>query len=444
MTEHVHTVVVGAGIAGLAAATEAAEYGDVAVFDARSHPGGIIRSERIDGYLCESAAASVTLPASGTSTLVATSGAGTDLVSADPAARRRWIHYPEGLLEVPASPPAAVKSRILNSWEKLGALAEVFEPKLAENREESVADFLTRRFGAQVAARLAQPAVAGIFAGQASRISVDAAFPTLREMDKEGGVIRSGLRRMRHARAAGIPRPALASFRDGMQTLPRYLARGLGEQLQLDTQVGAVEATADGWRVDAGDDVFDCDRLVLACEPESASKLLADTDTALAELLTRVVRAPVTIVHLGIDGDSLGEHQGFGFLAHPKGGLRILGCVFDSVIFPERAPRGSALVRVLMGGRLRPEDAALSEAGSVDLAVQDLAWALGRDVDPVFSRVTHQTAGIPQYELGHLEHVRQVDARAAALGRLALVGWGYRGIGVNSAVADAISAVRSL
>ncbi len=432
-----YAVALGGGLAGLAFATEAVERGPVAVLEPTDRVGGHLRSQKLDGWLCESAAATVILPAPGLSTLIATSGASTDLVTAQERGRRRWIYYgDDGLLELPSSPPTAVKTPILSARGKLRALCEPFARR-PPGGEESVAAFLSRRFGAEAADRLAQPVVSGIFAGDATRLSLDAAFPLLRELEAAGGVLRGGIRRMRGARKSGAPRPALHSFRDGMESLPRRLSAVLGDAVHLGSTPEGISRTEGGWRV--GD--LTARHLVLCCPPAAAAAVVDDLDAELAGLLRSVQRAPVAVAHLGYPATALGATEGFGFLAHPSSGLGILGAVMDSVVFPGRAPDGHHLLRVIMGGATRPDLLDADDAALLETAVSDLDRVLGTGT-PVFTHVVRQTPGIPQYDVGHAGTMAAVTDRLAGHPGLDVTGWAYRGVGVSGVVADAVALAR--
>lgn len=439
----VRTAVVGAGIAGLAAAAEAQQFGSVAVLEASGRVGGTIRSYIKNGYSCEEAAASTPLPASGTSTLIATIGVSKSLAPAEPCASRRWFCTRRGLVELPASPLALCRSRLISPWAKLGALAEPFAASAPEG-EESVADFLARHFGAEVAAAIAQPIVAGIYGGQASRLSVDATFPLLRELERDGGVLRAGLRRFRARRQAGIPRTRLHTFRGGMEVLPRAIADWLGDAVHLNTPVREVRRDSDVWRITSDDVVLTADRLLLASAPAITADLVSHIAPNLAEQLREIPRAPIAVVHVGVERDVLRSHEGFGFLAHPSSRLRILGAVFDSMLFADQAPPGKALLRVMVGGAPMPRLMELDDTELIAIVTEDLSRALGRDVAPEWSHIVRHTEGIPQYELGHMGRLRAIDSALAALGGVDVCGWGYRGIGVNSGTADAIERVRKL
>ncbi|MCC7078386.1 MAG: protoporphyrinogen oxidase [Acidimicrobiia bacterium] len=448
-TPDIATLVVGAGIAGLAAAVEALEFGDVLVVEASGRVGGMLRSTRAPaGFLAEWAGAAFMLPASGTSTILATIGTEPVPVAASTAASRRWLYTDGRLEEIPVSPPALVSSHLVSVWAKLGALLEPVS-KPAPGGEESVAAFLRRRLGAEIAHTFAQPMVSGIFGGDAERLSVDAAFPVLRELEADGGLLRGGLKRMRASRSAGLPRARLHSYADGMETLPLTIAAWLdlsGCPVATGRPVLALEqaAAGRGWRVETASGHVEAERVLLACPPQVTADLLGSLVPASVACAARIRHAPMGIVHLGLSETDLADHVGFGLLAHPDAGLEILGATFDSHLFPSRAPAGGALARVMIGGALHPERVDRDETSLVDVAVRDLGRALGRDLQPVWTEVVRQTTGIPQYELGHAARMRAVNAELATRGDVEVAGWGWRGIGVNGSIGDAVSAVRRL
>lgn len=455
-TSQVATVVVGAGVAGLAAAVEAQQFGDVVVYEASDRVGGTLRSERIDGWLCEHGAASTLLPANGTSTFVATTGASGRLQLASPDARRRWILDDRGMHEL-SSPPTLLSSGLLSPWALLAALGDRFTAAAPDGTEESVAAFLRRRLGGTPARALAQPVVAGVFAGDAERIDVDAAFPLLRDLERNGGLLRGALRRRKLAKRADAPRPRLYSFTDGMETLPQVAAAYLGDAVRTGTAVRGVEPTGTGWRVVTDDGEATADTVVFACAPEVTATLLRSCAPAAADALDGVERAPVAVVHVGTDAsvlsgddggnngdDAHGIGAGFGFLVHPDAGLPILGGVFDSALFDGRAPDGGAMLRVLVGGALAPARVDDDDATLVAAALDGLGVALGRDVTPRFTNVVRHRPGIPQYVLGHRARIDTAAAALRAVGPAAVTGWGCRGVGVNGAVADAVMQVRRL
>jgi oxygen-dependent protoporphyrinogen oxidase len=230
-----------------------------------------------------------------------------------------------------------------------------------------------------------------------------------------------------------------------METLAGRAARYLDSSVHLGSLAHTGERTRDGWRVVTGGTAareWRCQHLAVAAEPAVAARILASIP-GIAEELSAIRRVPVAVVHLGVDAGVLAGREGFGFLAHPNGGLRILGAVFDSVLFPGRAPQGCHLVRVLAGGATNPGLVDSDDDTLVDLAATDLGTALGRPVSPVFARVVRHVPGIPQYEIGHAARMRRVDGCLAAAGAVSLVGWAYRGIGVNGVVGDATHRARA-
>ena len=447
-----HTVVVGGGVAGLAAALEAGEYGDTILLEASDRPGGQLRSERFPApsggsWLCEAAASAFSLPAPGISTLLATTGATSDLIPADPASRRRWIHEENGLQEVPASPLDFLRTNIVSPWAKLGLFVEPFvgnPPK--DEKEETVLQFFTRRFGAEVAKKVAQPMVTGIFAGNASAISADAAFPALRELETaQGSVLLGGIRRSRKSRKAQAPRPQMHSFAEGMESLPRHFADALGKKALFSSPVTEIHQEKDNWIVETEGETRRCRCLILASGARETARLLGQgsrpINTDLARIVQEIRSAPVVMLQMGVAAETLDHWNGFGFLTHPKGGLRILGAMFESQMFPGRAPSGHHLIRVVMGGALKPETIDQNDDTLLTTAAEDVSQALQTPLTPIFSHIVRHRPGIPQYTLGHKTHMEAIAANQPA--KLGLTGWSYRGIGVNSVIADACAVARA-
>lgn len=447
----VATLVVGAGVSGLAAAIEAFQFGDVAVLESSGRVGGVLRSGRDpEGWLTESAAASFLLPAPATSSTLATIGTPPSLAAASDAAKRRWLFVDDRLEPIPASAPELLRTRLVSPWAKLGVLCEPFAGRAADG-EESVSDFVARRLGGEIARTFAQPIVSGITGGDAHNVSVDAAFPLLKELEAQGGILRAGLRRMRASRAAGVPRGRLHSFVDGMESLAQEIAGWLtaaGAVLRTDAAVSGIEPAGDSgkgrWRVTCPDGVIETQRLLLACTPETVADLLDPLAPDAASATRAIPRSPIAIVAVGLEADVLADHVGFGFLAHPSSSLEILGATFDSHLYPRRAPEGMGLARVMLGGALRPALVAADDAALLDIAVRDLGRALGRTIVPVWSHVVRQERGIPQYHLGHRARVSIVENELDTLGGVDVAGWAWRGVGVNACIADGVARVRLL
>ncbi len=434
-------VVIGAGVAGLAAARQLRNTGhDVVVLERTSRPGGVIRSSRADGFLREHAANGFLGSADGAAALA--EELGVEMCEAAPAAKRRWIYVGGRLRAVPASPLEAITTDLVSLRGKLAMLAEPLRPAGDRGVDESVGDFARRRLGDEAAHNVIAPMVTGIFAGDADRLSLRAAFPIMAELDAEGGLIRGGIKRMlakrRHASAGDGERQKrgrMSAPLGGVEALVRALAADIGGSLRTDAPVVSLSP---GPRVHLdGGEVIDAGAVVLATPAYAAARLASDLSRELSRALDAFPYAPALVVHLGFDRTDVPHPlDGFGFLVAPGEKVRILGCVFESVLWPGRAPDGCVLLRCVLGGQRDPEVLSLADDELVSVARRDLSRVLGIDHKPVHVNVARWERAIAQYEIGHTERVEHAESLATPLG-VVLAGSAYHGVAVNSCVADA-------
>jgi oxygen-dependent protoporphyrinogen oxidase len=323
-------------------------------------------------------------------------------------------------VRLPGSPPAAVSSRLLSARAKLRLCAE---PLIAARRDdgddESVAAFVRRRLGAEVLDYLVDPFVAGVCAGDPERLSARHVLRRAVELEREHGSLAAGVwRAARARRPAGTPpaRGAMISFRRGLSTLPDAIAARLGAAVRLGERVVSVRRTPTGWdvRTSAHDDEHDVSAAaVLLAAPAhalSSIRLPAGLRDALAPVRT-VEHAPVATLALGFRrADVAHALDGFGLLAPSAERRTILGALFNSATFADRAPDGHVLVTSFVGGVRRPELAAADPDALLPRVLTDLRELLGLSGAPTFVRHTQWPRAIPQYALGH-------DAVAAAAQR---------------------------
>jgi oxygen-dependent protoporphyrinogen oxidase len=439
--------VVGGGIAGLAAALAVRRRmpeARLTVLEAAPRPGGNIRSERADGYLCEWGPNGFLDRAPETLALVRELGLESRLHVSDDRARRRFIFRSGRLHVVPGGPGSFLASGLL-SWR--GKLRIAVEP-LARRRpegDETIDAFASRRIGREAASTLVGSMVSGVFAGDSRALSLRACFPKMWEMETEhGGLFRALLARMRERRvrrgdAVGAPLGTLTSFRDGTEELVRAAAETLGACLRLSSPARALRPTASGWRLDAeGDTGLEADAVVLAAPPSASAPLVAGVDDALAAELAAIPSAGLAVVALGYaERDLPRPLDGFGFLVPRGEGPRILGALWDSSVYPGRAPEGRVLVRAMIGGARDPEAVRLDDGALLDVVRRDLAVTMGLDREPELVRVFRHPLGIPQYVVGHLDRLGRIEGRLARHRGLFVAGNGYRGVAINSCVTEA-------
>jgi oxygen-dependent protoporphyrinogen oxidase len=432
------TIVIGAGISGLTCAYRLRRRGiSVLVLEAAPRAGGMIRSVQEDGYLFELGPQSSLVEAP-LLALITELGLAERLERANPRAPRYVLHRGR-LRAVAMGPGAFVASSLLSARTKLRLIGDAFGRTQPPDEDESVAAFVRRKFTAELLDRLVAPMVSGIYAGDAERLSLASAFPSIRRFEREHGSVIRGAMKSRPAK--GAPKPTLCSFPDGLEELPRALAQSLGDALWCDTHVVAIRAkqsendvraatTDASTRADAARFQIDivrggtaqtlsADCVVVATPCDVSAAILAGIDAAFAPAFRQIEYAPVAVVSTGYVRKSVGNLlDGFGFLVPRSEGLRLLGTVWTSSLFPERAPVGHVNLTSFTGGATDPEICALPESEIAAQITNELAKILRISAPPAALRVQKYARALPQYNLGHariLESLAQLTARAPGL-----------------------------
>ena len=428
------SAVVGAGLSGLVRARSLAARGeDVVLLEESRRAGGVVRSESRDGFLLELGPNTVR-PTAELWGLVVELGLEPEALLAD-ARLPRYVDFGGRLHALPASPPAWISTRLLSGRGKRRLLAEPFVRKGDPSRE-TVRDFVTRRLGPEVAERLVEPFVAGIWAGRSDRLSVAEAFPLLARWESEsGGLARGALAALRNRRRGGPPaKRGLLSFRDGLETLPRRLAAGLGDRARFGTRVESIRREDNRWILATAREEFPFDRLCLATPARDAARLVGPLDADAAAALSTIPHPPLVVMHLSAPATP--TLSGFGHLVVPQPGRRILGAIWSSTIFPGRAPAGKTLLTVFLGGSRDPAAFDLGDEALLETASRDLAAALRVRAGIELIRVTRYARAIPQYDLDHRGRIETLLQAESRLPGLTFLG-SYRG-GVS--VGDVIRA----
>ena len=438
--------VVGAGLAGLAAVhflrREAARHEirlDLAVYEASARAGGRIRTIDDRGFRIECAANGVQGEDGAAARLVKDLGlAGERVAAASRNAARRYVASGGSLHLLPASPPGLLSFGALSPRARLRVLAEPIVARRVA-REETVLKFAARHIGEEAARTLVGAVVRGIFAGDAAKLSVDSAFPIMREMERKH---RSLFLAMGRAKKK-LGGRGLWSFRRGMGRLAGALADSAGAALRLNAPVLSIERTGEGqrpgWRIGlASGERTEADAVIVATPPKAAAALLRQLDPEIARRLSAIESAGVAVAALAFQPQAFRSRpDGYGFLVAPGEDLEILGAVFESNLFPDRATEGRILVRAMMGGVDRPDLLARSDADLIALAMKALDRTLGLAIGPERTWVIRQEESIPQYALGHRSLVGSIASGLDGLPGLYVTGNAYRGVSVGSVIEDA-------
>ncbi len=441
MSSILDSVVVGAGIAGLAAASELLRRGrEVVVCEAGPRAGGVGQTELRDGYLFERGPNTFRVNAA-LRELLAASGLESRLLSASPSSRERFLLVEGRLVPVPLNPIAFARTPLLSARGKLRLLREPFVRR-GSIPGESAAAFVARRLGPEVAERLVAPFLVGIYAGDASRLAAESVFPGLVEHERAHASIARGLV-ARSFRRGPRGLAGIFSGADGISDLVQALAGGLGSALRVSTPVAAIRRAADAWEVETPTETLRARSVVVATPAHEAAAILRKLDDEAARLLEGIDYAPVASVSFGVDPAGARERiRGFGFLVPPGRETALLGCLFMSRLFPGRAPAGRELVTCLCGGTFHPELLGLPDDALANLVRDALVRILGLRGELRVLGITRWPRAVPQPGAGHRERIATVRAHLASLASLALAGAYLDGVAFGDAAASGMSAAQ--
>lgn len=430
-------IVIGAGVAGLAAARALRDAGlDALVLERTGRAGGLIETERTpDGFVIDHGAdCLLTTKPAGLEACRAV-GLGDAIVTGEGSRKSFIVHdgrllpLPSGLLAMqPGAVVGVMRSPLLSARAKARLALEPFMPRGPAD-DESVEAFVSRRFGRELLDRLVEPLVGGLYGGDGRVLSMEACLPQLRALERDhGSLFRASLRRSR-------PRPGalpwMVALRDGIGSLPDAMARDLGDALRTGVTVTSVERRAGGFAVltDAG--VLEARGVVVATPAFVAAPLLAGLSPELADDLSAVRHPPIDCVSLAwARRDVPHPFDGTGFLVATGEPMTTRACTWASEKWPGRAPAGMALVRCVM----RAPDA--DDAELVEVARGELRDLLGVSATPVLTRVRRHARATPVFEVGHRDRAAAMASRASDLGAIALAGNAHGGVGIPDCVAS--------
>jgi len=398
--------ILGAGITGLSAAWTLRQQGiPVVVFEAGGQAGGVVGSIREGDWLRETGPNTLFENAPEITTFLD----GLDLrprcLGAAAAAKRRYVVRGGEVVALPHSPLSFLCSRLLSWPAKFSVLQEPFRRRSPADREETVAEFVSRRLGAEFLDYVVNPFVAGVYAGDPAVLSVRHAFPKLHSLERDyGSLIRGALRR-RNASAG--PRGRMVSFPEGLEEIPRAIARRLGDDLRVRHTVAAVRKAGPFWRVRyaAGGQISEADfsALISALPPDALAGMTWE-EVPEAERLTglrKIPQPPVASVFMGFRREDVAHPlDGFGLLTPAVEKRRILGTLFSSTLFPGRAPAGHVALTTFVGGARQPELARADDCDVIGSVQQELAALLGVRHAPVITRLQRWPRAIAQYVVG--------------------------------------------
>lgn len=445
-------VVIGGGISGLAAAHRIAELApscELLVIEGSGRLGGVLDTVHRDGYLIERSADNFIANVPWALDLCRRIGFSEQLIPTSTEQRQAMVvcrgrleRVPEGfMLMAPRRVWPLVTTPILSLGGKLRLLGELLVPRRMETGDESLAAFTRRRLGHEAFERLVQPLVGGIYAADPEQLSLRATLPRFIEMEqRHGGLLKAAWKEKNPddgQRGSGARYGLFVAPRNGMSSLVEAVAARLpAGSVRLNHRVEQLKPTADGgWQVGLADQdtpsALTCDAVIVTTGASIAARLVRTLNASLADRLAEIPYSGTSIVSLAYPRERVTRGlDSFGFVVPAVEKRQILAASFSSVKFPGRAPEGTVLVRVFIGGACQSELAGLGDERLLEIATGELAELIGARGEPLLAEIARWPASMPQYHLGHSERVDAIEQAAGAWPTLALAGSAYRGVGI--------------
>jgi len=449
LAEQVEVAVVGGGVTGLCAAHYLAEaFGRdrILLVEASDYVGGQTRTEHADGFSCDWGPNGFLDREPATLQWIDDIGLTSELQRANEAAAHRFILKNDELVEVPLSPPKFLTSPLLSVKGRARVLCEPLVRAKRDDAPESLWAFAARRIGREAADFMVDPMASGIFGGDARQLSLRHCFPKMAEMESTYGSLFKAMlakkKEKKNVSAAG-PAGVLTSFDRGIGYLPELAAARLDDRILRSTRVMRIAALQNGYRLetDTGAEI-EARGLVVALPAYAAAALTASFDGELSGALAEIPYADIVVLCTGYRCEQVGHDlDGFGFVVPRNQHKRVLGSIWTSSVFPNRAPAGSVQLRTMYGGYTDPEILDLTDGELLELLNREVETLLRIEGAPEFVRIYRWKRGIPQFLLDHGDKLARIEAGEQRHPGLVFAGNAYRGVGLNDCVLAAHRAV---
>jgi oxygen-dependent protoporphyrinogen oxidase len=444
MNDYVDVAVIGAGISGLSAAYELnRRQRSFVVIEASDKPGGVVQTERIDDFLIDEGPDALLVQKPAVLVLCKELGLADRLIPTNAprtafVLRNGKLHAIPGgsVLGFPIRLKPLLRSSLFGTSAKLRMAAEVLVPRRRRQGDESISEFVRRRFGAEAATYIAEPLLAGIHAGDVDRLSMRMLFPRLVDAEaRAGSVVRAFRRDAPQTDAAGPFR----SFPNGLgelidrlvQVLPAQSVRVRSRAVRIDRPDVYAIHLHDGTAIRAR-------AVVLAIPAFAIAEVLRGLDDGLSTACGTIRYLSTATVVFAFPRDVIGHDlQGTGFVVPRVEGMNITAGAWISSKWPHRAPAGHALIRAFLGGARDPRVLAKSDQELINIAIDDLTRVLDIRGVPTFARVYRWHRASPQQEVGHAELIGRVEQGLERHPGLFVSAAGFRGVGIPDCVADA-------
>jgi len=463
-------IIIGGGITGLSAAHRLSELSSeqnhqlaLTLVEARDRLGGVIHTVKQDGFLIDSGPDNFVTAKPWALALARRLGLESELLTTNEAYRRalvvrrgKLVPIPEGfLLMAPTRFMPMITTPLFSIPGKMRMAMDMFLPARRGNNDESLASFVTRRFGREALDRVVQPLISGIYTARPERLSLRATMPRFLDLETKYGSVIKGMQcegKKQKTKGSGARYGMFVTFRDGLQTLIHALRDRLNHvHFRLNERVVKVTKTAHGssvspWSVALEDGTcLEADGVIITGPSRHAARLLMGVDKVLAEQLSAVEYASSAVVHLAYRREQVGHPlDAFGCVVPVTEPYNIIAASFSSVKYEGRAPEACVLLRAFMGGALHPDMLQRDDKGLIAAARHDLDHLLGITAPPLLTMVHRWPDSMAQYDVGHLDRVAAMRRRISEYKGLQLGGNGFEGVGVPDCVRAGERAAKDL
>jgi oxygen-dependent protoporphyrinogen oxidase len=453
-------VIVGGGISGLAAAfslLKADPEADLTILESASRIGGVISTRYEDDCVIEEGPDSFLTSKPWAVSLCDQLGVADQLIATNDANRRAFIAtngrlqpLPEGFVMLaPTKIWPFIDTPILSLRGKMAAALELLRAPVQPSEDETLKDFIVRRFGDELFERIAQPMVGGIYTGDPEKLSAAATVPQFVEMEqKYGSVTRGLLNNGRiNSKDSGPRYSAFVTMNLGLQALVEALGDKIGrDKIRLNSGLQRISHSADRWQlVTHSGHSHEADVVVLAAPAKKVGEMISSLDSSLSAHLSSVEHTSSVILNLLFEKKDINHPlDGFGFVVPERERKSIIACSFSSTKFKGRAPSNQVLMRVFLGGALHPDVFALSDGDLIKVALEDLRTYLGITSYPLKIWLKRWPNAMPQYHVGHLELVQQIKHRFTSHRGLIWAGSALCGVGIPDCIRGGLEAAQSV
>jgi len=450
-----HMVIVGGGIAGLSAAYYAirnAPATPITVLESAGYWGGKITTDRVSidegQFIIEGGPDAFLATKPWGVALCKELGLGERLHGTNPhkkntyvLSKGRLLPLPDGLvMMVPTNLEAIIKTPLVTWFGKARMGLDLFLPAKPINVDESLGAFISRRLGREAYQNFIEPLLSGIYAGDGDQLSIASTFPYLRDLEINSGSLTRGVLEMRKQSNGKLVQASRSAFLTPITGLAEIVekliehSKSNGADLCLNTRAVRITHHGSRYKVElATGSTLEADSIILATPAFISANLLVSLDPELASILQSIPYASTATISLAYRQDDLPRAlDGYGYVIPRREGRSALACTWTSTKFPNRAPKGYALIRVFVGRA--GQDIPWNEKDLLELAKEELNLTLKITAEPVLQRVFLWESAMPQYNVGHLEKLKLIDDALAKHAGLALAGNGYRGIGIPDCI----------